>query len=140
MRVVPDVAAVADPETGYLICEHSPAAGGTCSAAAGDLIQIGGTSLACPVFAAIQALASQGRRFPIGFADPLIYRLSSSAFHDVNASNAPNNPLLMMTDSGRTLITMDSDSSLTATKGYDDTTGRGTPNGLVFLLEEHLLP
>ena len=140
MRVVPDVAAVADPETGYLICEHSPAAGGTCSAAAGDLIQIGGTSLACPVFAAIQALASQGRHFPIGFANPLIYRLSSSAFHDVNASNAPNNPLLMMTDSGRTLITMDSDSSLTATKGYDDTTGRGTPNGLVFLLEEHLLP
>jgi subtilase family serine protease len=139
MRVVPDVAAVADPETGYLICEHSPAAGGTCSAAAGDLIQIGGTSLACPVFAAMQALASQGRHFPIGFADPLIYRLSSSAFHDVNASNAPNNPLLMMTDSGRTLITMDSDSSLTATKGYDDTTGRGTPNGLVFLLEEHLL-
>jgi subtilase family serine protease len=140
MRVVPDVAAVADPETGYLICKGSPAAGGTCSTAAGDLIQIGGTSLACPVFAAMQALASQGRHFSIGFADPLIYRLSSSAFHDVNASNAPNNPLLMITDSGRTLITMDMDSSLTATRGYDDTTGRGTPNGLIFLAEEHLLP
>jgi hypothetical protein len=34
---------------------------------------------------------------------------------------------------------MDSDSSLTATKGYDDTTGRGTPNGLIFLAEELLL-
>jgi hypothetical protein len=45
----------------------------------------------------------------------------------------------MMTRSGRTLITMDSDSSLTDTKGYDNTTGRGTPNGLVFLLEELLL-
>jgi subtilase family serine protease len=139
MRVVPDVAAVADPETGYLICIHSPAAGGTCSAAAGDLVQIGGTSLACPVFAAVQALASQGRFVPIGFANPLLYRLTPGAFHDVNAANAPNNPLLMMTDSGRTLITMDSDSSLTATKGYDDTTGRGTPNGLIFLAEELLL-
>jgi hypothetical protein len=45
----------------------------------------------------------------------------------------------MMTDSGRTLITMDSDSSLTDTRGYDDTTGRGTPNGQVFQLEELLL-
>jgi subtilase family serine protease len=140
MRVVPDVAAVADPETGYLICENAPAAGGICSAAAGDEEQIGGTSLACPVFAAITALASQGRHRAIGFADPLIYALTPGALHDVNPANAPNNPMLMMTDSGRTLITMDMDSSLTATRGYDDTTGRGTPNGLIFLAEEHLLP
>lgn len=135
MRVVPDVGAVADPETGYLICFG--ATGGTCSGDA--LIQIGGTSLACPVIAGLQALASQGRRSPIGFANPLLYRLTSTAFHDVKSSNAPDHPLAMMTVSGRTLITMDSDSSLTDTRGYDDTTGRGTPNGLVFQLEELLL-
>ncbi|HEY7147530.1 MAG TPA: S53 family peptidase [Streptosporangiaceae bacterium] len=139
MRVVPDVGAVADPETGYLICIDAPDSGGSCSAAAGDTLTIGGTSLACPVFAGLQALASQGRFVPIGFADPLLYLLTSSAFHDVKSANAPSSPLLMITDSGRTLITMDSDSSLTDTKGYDDTTGRGTPNGLVFLLEETLL-
>jgi subtilase family serine protease len=139
MRVAPDVATVADPETGYLICFRAPAAGGTCSAAAGDLAQIGGTSLACPVFAAIQALASQGRHSSIGFANPLLYALPSLAFHDVKSANAPTTPLAMMTDSGRTLITMNSDSSLTDTPGYDDSTGRGTPQGLVFLLAERLL-
>jgi hypothetical protein len=29
---------------------------------------------------------------------------------------------------------------LTSTKGYDDTTGLGTPNGNAFLLGEALLP
>lgn len=45
----------------------------------------------------------------------------------------------MMTASGHTLITMDHDTSLTDTPGYDDTTGRGTPNGAIFVLAEHLL-
>jgi len=136
MRVVPDVGAVADPETGYLICEDAPGNGGTCSAGAGDLIQIGGTSLACPVFAAIQSLAEQGRFRPIGFANPVLYAMQAWAFHDVQSSNAPIQPLAIMTDSGRTLITMDRDSSLADTRGYDDTTGRGTPNGITFLLDE----
>src|SRR5262249_30710140 len=60
MRVVPDVGAIADPETGFLIDFG------------GGLGVIGGTSLACPVFAGVQALASQGRLFPIGFANPLL--------------------------------------------------------------------
>jgi subtilase family serine protease len=139
MRVVPDVATDADPETGFLICIDAPDSGGTCSATAGDLHQIGGTSLACPLFTAFQALVSQGRRFSIGFADPALYLLPSVAFHDVQSSNAPSHPLAMMTISGHTLITMDSDSSLTDTRGYDDTTGRGTPNGVLFLLSERLL-
>lgn len=126
MRVVPDVATVADPETGYLIVF-----GGT-------TVTIGGTSLACPVFVGIQALASQGRRFPIGFANPLLYvlGLTGLVFHDVKA---PSGPVAMMTQSGRSLLTMGSDSSLTATKGYDDTTGLGTPNGVLFLLAERIL-
>ena len=127
MRVVPDIAAVGDPETGIAIVFQ------------GTPTIIGGTSLSCPVIAGIQALASQNRLFPIGFANPLLYVLGlvPGTFRDVNA---PASPTAMMTRSGRTLITMGLDSSLTSTKGYDDTTGLGTPNGGAFLLGEALLP
>jgi subtilase family serine protease len=127
MRVVPDIAAVGDPETGFgLVFDGSAGV-------------IGGTSLACPVIAGIQAVASQNRLFPIGFANPLLYLLglTGKAFHDVQA---PASPVVMMTQSGRNLLTMGSDTSLTSTKGYDDTTGLGTPNGGAFLLGEALLP
>jgi subtilase family serine protease len=125
MRVVPDVGAVADPETGILIIFN------------GAPVQIGGTSLACPVFAGVQALASQGRQVPIGFANPLLYSIghSGAAFHDVKS---PTSTLALMTISGRNLLTMAEDTSLTATKGYDDTTGIGTPNGAGLLLFEKL--
>ncbi len=127
MRVVPDIAAVGDPETGLaFVFQGTPGI-------------IGGTSLSCPVIAGIQALASQNRRFPIGFANPLLYVLghAGATFHDVKA---PASPTAMMTVSGRTLITMGMDTSLTSTKGYDDTTGLGTPHGAAFLLGEALLP
>jgi subtilase family serine protease len=137
MRVVPDVSALADPETGYIICINAPAAGGTCSTSARDLFQFGGTSLACPLFAAIQAIASQGRPFPIGFANPLLYALPSFSFHDVNWP--ANVPIDFITPSGHTLLVMNTDTSLANAKGYDDATGRGTPNGLAFLLAERLL-
>jgi subtilase family serine protease len=127
MRVVPDIAAVGDPETGLAIVFR------------GTPVTIGGTSLSCPVIAGIQALASQTRRFPIGFANPLLYvlHLASQTFHDVKA---PASPTAMMTQSGRSLLTLGTDTSLTSTKGYDDTTGLGTPNGSAFLLGEALLP
>jgi subtilase family serine protease len=137
MRVVPDVADVGDPETGYLICIHAANTGGVCQGA--SLAQIGGTSLACPVFAGIQALVQQGRHIPLGFADPALYKLPALVFHDVKPSNAPFTPLAMVTDSGRSLLTMDSDSSLHAAPGFDNTTGRGTPNGALFLLAERFV-
>ncbi len=126
MRVVPDVAAVGDPETGFEIVFQ------------GSVGVIGGTSLAAPVFAGFQAVASQHRRSAIGFANPLLYvlGLSKLVFHDVVAA-APGTA--MMTQSGRSLLTMGQDSSLTATRGYDDTTGLGTPNGALLLAAEALL-
>jgi subtilase family serine protease len=131
MRVVPDISALGDPETGFLIGESNGAPFG--------LSVIGGTSLACPVIAGIQALASQGRPFPIGFANPLLYTLNLSgvAFHDVKP---PSSPVAMSTISGRSLLTLDHDSSLSTAKGYDDVTGLGSPNGSLFLLGEKLLP
>jgi len=128
MRVVPDIAAVGDPETGLAIIFR------------GTPVTIGGTSLSCPEIAGMQAIASQNRFFPIGFANPLLYTLSfagGAVFHDVKA---PASTVAMMTQSGRSLLTMGQDSSLTSTKGYDDTTGLGTPNGAGFLLGEFLLP
>jgi subtilase family serine protease len=127
MRVVPDVGAVADPETGILIIFN------------GAPVQIGGTSLACPVFAGVQALASQGRSVPIGFANPLLYSAggTGAGFHDVKS---PTSTLALMTISGRNLLTMAEDTSLTATKGYDDTTGLGTPNGPGLLRLEKVRP
>ena len=127
MRVVPDVAAVGDPETGLQIDFR------------GTLVTIGGTSLASPVFAGIQGLASQGRHFSIGFANPSLYLLGllKGSFHDVQA---PSSPVALITQSGRSLLTLGQDSSLTSTKGYDDTTGLGTPNGGAYLLGEFLIP
>jgi subtilase family serine protease len=134
MRVVPDISAVGDPETGFLIGLSDQADGvgfGT--------VQIGGTSLSSPTIAGIQAVASQGRLFPIGFANPLLYTLNlfGVAFHDVKA---PTSQLAMVTISGRSLLPMNENGSLTSTRGYDDTTGLGTPNGAIFLLGEKLLP
>jgi subtilase family serine protease len=126
MRVVPDIAADGDPETGFQIDFE------------GSIGTIGGTSLSCPLIAGIQAVASQGRRIPIGFANPLLYLLGLTGltFHDVTA---PASPTAMITQSGRSLLTLGQDSSLTSTKGYDDTTGLGTPNGPALLLAEKLL-
>jgi len=51
------------------------------------LSRIGGTSVASPIFAGIEADAQQAARYPIGFANPAIYGLdahTSSAFHNVS--------------------------------------------------------
>ncbi len=124
MRVVPDVAALGDPETGFIIDY------------AGAHYQYGGTSLACPIFAGIQALASQGRRVPIGFANPLLYSATHllGGFHDIKDPSF----LGMGSTSGNYFFKAADDTSLKSVKGYDDGTGLGTPNGLLFLLSEKL--
>ena len=80
MREVPDVAADADPLTGYLIY------------VSGGWQVMGGTSAASPLWAGLIALAdqeaaSQGKP-PLGFLNPELYRLgggtaAASPFHDV---------------------------------------------------------
>jgi subtilase family serine protease len=121
-RVVPDVAAIADPYTGFAIGETVNGQF--------ELSSIGGTSLACPVFAGIEALASTGRRAPIGFANPLLYGLKAGAYHDVVPSRVP---VAVATPSGSALVTFDRDSTLATSFGYDDVTGLGSPRGTGFL-------
>ncbi|MFG2818197.1 protease pro-enzyme activation domain-containing protein [Kitasatospora sp. NPDC048365] len=137
MRTTPDIAAVADPNTGFLVGQTQAWPDGTVSY---DEYRIGGTSLAAPVIAGVQALAQQARHFPIGFANPGIYaRYGSPLYHDVTDHPLGADRDLAVArvdfvngvdaaDGLRTSVrTLGKDSSLQAVRGYDDVTGVGTP-------------
>ncbi|MEY9871375.1 subtilase family serine protease [Streptacidiphilus sp. MAP12-33] len=137
-RVVPDIAAVADSSTGFLMGQTQTFPDGTTKYSE---YRIGGTSLASPVIAGIQALAQQEAGGPLGFANPAIYdRYGTQAFHDVtdnpygkkvslaevrldfrNSVDATAGTVVSLRTLGR-------DSSLHATQGYDDVTGVGSPS------------
>ena len=138
MRVMPDIAADADPNTGMLY-------GITTSLSPGAAPQYAeftdaGTSLAAPLIAGIQADAQQAQHgVPIGFANPAIYaRYGTPAYHDVTdqpfgpghaiaAAAAERDPATGAI-TGKA-YTFGHDTSLHATTGYDDVTGVGTPAG-----------
>jgi subtilase family serine protease len=137
-RVIPDIAADADPATGLLIGDTMQFPDGS---AKFNLHRIGGTSLAAPIIAGVQALVQQADGgVPIGFANPGIYRLYHSAvLHDPTGNPLGNGepPAVVRvdfansTDAGQgtttTLRTSSLDTSLTSSVGYDSTTGVGTP-------------
>jgi len=141
MRVEPDVSALADPSTGVLVGQTTLQPDGTTYAFA--LSRIGGTSVACPVFAGIQADAQQAARHVLGFANPSIYeRFGTPAYHDVTdhplgpgyLAQVRNNYTNPYTKTGplvtylRTLgIDGEGAAALPAVKGYDDSTGVGSP-------------
>lgn len=138
-RVVPDIAAIADPNTGFLVGQTQTMPDGTTQAY--DEYRLGGTSLAAPVIAAVQALAQEARGGkPLGFANPAIYaRYGSKAYHDVTDNPTGSGLAVARVDyvngydatGGLTtsVRTLGKDSSLKAVKGYDDVTGVGTPAG-----------
>ena len=104
-RTVPDVSIDADPQTGVDIVD-------TFDAPSSPWMVIGGTSLAAPMWAAVIAVADQGRVLAgEGTMDgatqtlPALYALSSADFHDVTTGN----------------------NGFAAGVGYDLVTGRGTP-------------
>ena len=143
MRVVPDVAAVADPQTGMLIGQTQTFPDGT---TAYSTYRIGGTSLASPIFAGISALVDQARLAKgeplIGFANPALYAAGTAAFHDITHSTTPvaqvraNYKNFVDASGGYSyyLRTTDFDGLfIHATTGYDDETGLGTPNGAAFV-------
>jgi subtilase family serine protease len=137
-RADPDIAALADPNTGYLVGQTQTFPDGSVKYSE---YRLGGTSLASPLMAGVMALVDQARATagdaPAGFANPLFYaRLpGSSAVHDivdppstiatvrVNFANGvdPSAGLQYR------LRTMDQTLSLHTTPGYDDVTGLGTP-------------
>jgi subtilase family serine protease len=89
MRVTPDVSALADPSTGVAVGETlfgPDNAQGVPGPEKFYISRIGGTSVASPIFAGIEADAQQAAGQPIGFANPAIYGLDASnsgAFHNI---------------------------------------------------------
>ncbi len=103
-RSTPDVSFNADPNTGYAVYDTVPYNG-----MSGWLI-VGGTSAAAPQWAALVAIADQGRALAgkgsLGNAQANLYGLAATDFHDVATG---------------------SNGAYTAVKGYDLVTGRGSP-------------
>ena len=140
MRAVPDIAMDADPNTGMIVGETQVFPDGTYW----DQYRIGGTSLSSPLLAGVVAVANQVHRHPLGFINPLYYRLlGSSALHDTVAPTSPVAQVrtdytnFLDNSQGKfwRLQTVDVQSStLRDTPGYDDETGVGTPRGPAFFL------
>ena len=132
-RAVPDISAVGDPNTGYLIGETQTFPNGTI---AYSEYRIGGTSLSSPLVAGIMALADQAAGHPHGFANPLFYSLAgTAAFTDITHPSSTVavvranyvNSIDASAGVVYRLRTMDQTLSLNASPGYDDVTGLGTP-------------
>ncbi|GGM18291.1 S53 family peptidase [Nakamurella endophytica] len=124
MRVVPDIAAVADPFTGMYVGQT---VGGTFTVST-----IGGTSLAAPLVAGIQAVASQCRTAPIGFANPLLYSLTRAAFGDV----APAAAVHFASPAAGYVGTFETGDTQRTARGHDAITGLGTPRGSALIAAE----
>lgn len=137
-RVVPDVAMDADPVTGMLVGQTFQLPTGN------EYVQYasGGSSLAAPLFAGIEAIAEQAAGHPLGFTNPAIYQAAArGAFRDVTDSpsgvSGPLAAVHTVTSVSSTgtvsysyvLATFGQAQStgLNATAGYDDVTGVGTP-------------
>ncbi len=120
-REVPDVSANAGtPVATYCSIGSDSVVNSFCSA--GGWTPIGGTSAAAPIWAAVFALADSSSACqtagPVGFANPLLYKIASgqgyaSAMTDVTTGGND----LLGTDAGYYL----------AGKGYSPVTGLGTP-------------
>lgn len=119
MRGVPDVAADADPNTGFPVVTAS--AGGRYTVSGH-----GGTSASAPTWAGIIALADQYAGRHLGFVNPGIYHIARSdlyhrAFHDIaSGDNTVSFP-------PRTI------EGYRAGPGWDPVTGWGSPNASVLV-------
>ncbi len=76
-RQTPDIGYLADPFTGVELIVTDKTAGGQVVGV------IGGTSLACPMFSALWAIANQAAGKPLGLAARMLYHLPADAITDV---------------------------------------------------------
>ncbi|RJQ89664.1 S53 family peptidase [Amycolatopsis panacis] len=138
-RVVPDISAIADPNTGFLVGQTQTFPDG----AYYDQYRIGGTSLASPAFAGVMAVADSLDHVHHGFINPVLYQLTSrtSAINDVQHVDGAVQRVDFVNgvDASAGLLTsarvLDYPNlTIHTTKGYDDVTGLGSPSGLPFLL------
>ena len=104
-RGVPDVAAVADPQTGYRVRVDGA-----------DLV-FGGTSAVAPLWAALLARCAQATGHGLGLVQPLLYNKTrpghaAAGFRDITKGN---------------------NGTYHATAGWDACTGLGVPDGTALL-------
>ena len=132
-RGVPDVAALGDPQTGFLVGQTQRFPEGSSY----DEYRIGGTSLSSPIFAGLMALLDQKSGHPHGFANFLFYQ-NPSAFYDIlsiKTAVARRNFVnsVDLTDGTVDRLRTFDDYSGSPTQhtgaGWDNVTGLGTPNG-----------
>lgn len=100
-RGVPDVAADADPETGYQVLVD------------GQKLVFGGTSAVAPLMAGLIALLNQKNKNRAGFVHPRLYATPQKFCRDITEGNN---------------ITTSTGLGYTATKGWDACTGWGVMN------------
>ncbi|GAB2916305.1 S53 family peptidase [Rhodococcus aerolatus] len=148
-RAVPDISALADPNTGFLVGQTQQFSNGTYY----DEYRIGGTSLAAPLMAGMAAVANQKAGRDLGFLNPRIYaayRQAPATIYDVDEADlsspaefgtTPDVFRVNYTDSesaagGRTYSVRVLESpaqSLQSVRGYDTATGVGSPKDASFL-------
>ncbi len=123
-RGLPDVAYVADPSTGVAVFDSTPFNGQT------GWFQVGGTSVGAPQWAALIALANQGRATGLSISSDLSSSPEYSAA--TGAAYAANYRDILSGSNGSCTI-------CSATPGYDFVTGFGSPNAnnLVPYLNTH---
>jgi subtilase family serine protease len=130
---------VGDPNTGMLI-------GITQNFGADGIhygeYRIGGTSLSSPLFAGMMAVADQLIRGRHGFINPWMYRITSATgairdtVHDNGAVVRVDYVNGLNADDGLSTTVRRFDYpklTIHTTRGYDNVTGLGTPNGPLFL-------
>jgi subtilase family serine protease len=131
-RALPDVSALGDPQTGYLVGQTQTFPDGSVKYSE---YRIGGTSVSSPIFAGIMALADQAKGSPHGFANPALYAIPASSFHDVVAPSSTiavvrsdyNDRATAASGMTYSLRTLNQTGTLQVGPGWDDATGRGSP-------------
>ena len=154
-RQVPDIGMLADPFTGVEIIVTDPASGEL------TVGVIGGTSLSCPMFSAVMAIAAQKAGHGLGQAAPLIY--GAAGVRDIVPPDPSNNVMGAITDANGTTtydpddliapetsvpyfsalyngtstrwytLSFNTDTSLFTAPGWDNVTGVGVPDGVNFV-------
>ena len=137
-RAVPDISMPGDPNTGFRVGQTQEFPDGTYY----DEYRIGGTSLASPLLAGMQAVANQQAHHALGFVNPLYYSLlGSSALSDIRAPGKPvyqaraNYVNSVDASDGRAYLLQQVDvqtSTIHSAGGYDAETGVGTPGTRFF--------
>jgi subtilase family serine protease len=114
-RAFPDVALVADPNTGVAVYDS------TSYSAQKGWFQVGGTSASCPMWGAIVALANEQRvssiKPTLSGADAALYKIAGST----NSSGASLYGYFFYD------VSAGSNGGFSATPKYDEVTGLGTP-------------